>query len=185
MPRSHSLVATSKRSLPVACNSSTFRGFERALKWSCGFLQSEIHLFLDISSPSGLCSLPLFSPPQCFSVAHSNPSSWYWSGGSRPGYLSAKESLLSNALEPHKGIGFSKNFPIQATVSSSPPCLSSEACFLWHLRNQLGRHSPPSQASRRHLLVTVPRKCFNTFPLCSHFPSTHTYSEVSYGRGCY
>ena len=38
--RSHSLVATGKKTLPVACHVSEFRGFEKTPNGLCGFLQS-------------------------------------------------------------------------------------------------------------------------------------------------
>lgn len=70
MHRSHSWVATNKKTLPVACHSSEFRGFEKnpnCPNWACGFLQS-VFFPLDISSSSGLC-VPCCSPPLLPSVS--------------------------------------------------------------------------------------------------------------------
>ena len=38
--RSRSLVATTKKTLPIACHASEFRGFEKTLNRACDFLQS-------------------------------------------------------------------------------------------------------------------------------------------------
>ena len=104
--RSRSLVATTKKTLPIACHASEFRGFEKTLNRACDFLQSSCSPAPPLPSPAALFS------DQCFSsVAHNNPSSWYQSEGSRrPGYLGVKKSSLSKSPEPDKGIGFSENF---------------------------------------------------------------------------
>ena len=104
--RSHSLVATTKKTLPIACHASEFRGFEKTLNRACGFLQSSSFFSLPLPSPAALFSAQCFS-----SVAHNSPSSWYQSEGRRsPGYLGVQKSSLSKSPEPDKGIGISENF---------------------------------------------------------------------------
>ena len=63
--RSHSLVATTKKTLPIACHASEFRGFEKTLNRACDFF-SLVFFFppASFSGRSVLCSVFLLCCPQ-------------------------------------------------------------------------------------------------------------------------
>lgn len=125
MHRSHSLVTTSKKSLPVACHSSEFRGFEKTPNLVCGFLQC---FFFSLFLP-GLASLfsatPLPSPVfllRCPQQPQQLVPEWREQAGLPrcQAIVTERFTLLSGSREPHREIGFSDNLLIQAIHSSSP-----------------------------------------------------------------
>lgn len=140
--RSHSLVATTKKTLPIACHASEFRGFEKTLNRACDFFSLVFFFFLPLPSPAALFSAQCFS-----SVAHNNPSSWYQSEGSRrPGYLGSQENLTEQVTRARQRNRFLWKFLTETSLCSSPqppPCISREACFFWSPKKQLPRHPGP------------------------------------------
>ena len=181
--RSHSLVATTKKTLPIACHASEFRGFEKTLNRACDFFSLVFFFFfLPLPSPAALFSAQCFS-----SVAHNNPSSWYQSEGSRrPGYLGVKKTSLSKSPEPDKGIGFSENFWLKpASAAPRNRHLAFPERPVSSGPRKTSYRDTQGPTSGGVCWPTVLRKLSNTFLVCSHIPSTHRVRRLFYRGGCY
>lgn len=181
--RSHSLVATTKKTLPIACHASEFRGFEKTLNRACDFFSLVFFFFFSPFLLRPLCSLLSVSPL----LPTTTPAVGTRVRGAGGQVTSGvKKTSLSKSPEPDKGIGFSENFWLKP-ASAAPP--NRHLAF-----PERPVSSGPRKSSYRDTQgptsggvcwPTVLRKLSNTFLVCSHIPSTHRVRRLFYRGGCY